>query len=191
MNFYFTTLSLFLMLSLGACSGTKKSSGDNFGPKYKDRMASADRALFHDDHNQRSPYEKQLGKGKKNKEVKMEAFKTRDFHSGKAFSGGDDKFKTAAFSQSDKTSNAANKTFSGADKQSALGNDEFKTSESRFSQQSNSNSDKLSPLGDDKFRTNNDREGTKAMENSKRPLIAPRNEDGYSEGDIRKLLNKS
>lgn len=191
MNFFPTTLSLTLLLSLCACSGSKKkTSGDDFGPKYKERMASAERALFRDDHSQRSPYEKQLGNDKKNKNVKKQAFKTGDFHSGKPFSGGDDKFKTGAYSQSDKTSNAANKTFSGAGKQSALGNDEFKTSESRFSQQSDSDNAKQSPLGDDTFRTKSDREGSKAMENSQRPYIAPRGEDGYSEGDIRKMLNK-
>lgn len=190
MNFSLPAISLVLMLSLCSCSGTKKTNKKEFGMSYKERMSSADRALFHDDHSQRSSFEKHLGSDKKKKDVKMQAFKTRDFHSGKAFSGADDKFKTSNYNQSDKKSNVADKAFSGAGKQSSLGNDDYKTSESRFSHQSNSNNNKVSSLGDDEFRAKNDLEGTKAMEKSKRPFIEPRGEEGYSESAIHKLLNK-
>lgn len=191
MNFSPLAITLALVLTLCSCSATKEGSKNEFGPTYKQRMSAADRALFRDDHSQRSSFEKQLGNSKNNKEVKTNAFKTRDFNSGKTFYEGDDKFKTNAFNQAGKTSKIADKTFHGGDKQSSLGNDEYKTSQSRFDNQGNNISNKTSPLSDDRFRTNSNREGTKALENSKRPLIVPRGEEGYSEGDISKLLNKS
>lgn len=174
-------LCVTLSLAFLGCASKKKKSEK--GSAYKDRVFS------NWDNSNRSSFEKQAGIGKK-KDVKTNAFKTRDFKSGKTFSEGDHHFKTGDFSQAGKKSSAADKTFQGGNKESSLGNDTFRTTQSRFDDQRNSNSNKISPLGNDTFRTGNNREGTKAIENSKTPLIESKSADDYSESFIRRILNK-
>lgn len=173
-------LCVILSLALSGCASKKKPEK---GSTYNDRVFS------NWDKSNRSSFEEQADIGKK-KNVKTNAFKTRDFKSGKTFSEGDHHFKTSTFSQAGKKSSAEDTTFRGGDKESSFGNDTFRTTQSRFDGQNNSNSNKISPLDNDTFRAGNNREGTKAIENSKRPLIESKNTDDYSESFIRKILNK-
>lgn len=179
-----------LLVCLLPCACASKNQGsetvgkrEKMGPTLAERTGKWDMG-------KRSNFEKSLGTAGANKDFKTSNFhRQKDFNTGSAFSGGNDRFNAKSFGQSDKSTHDRNKIFSGADDKSKLGNSTYKTGESRFSREETRDSDKTSSLDDDVFRTHDNRMGTKGLENSKRPVVEQRAPD-YTESQIRSLLNK-
>ncbi len=191
MNPILTVSILILVLTLCSCNATKSTpKRSEIGMTLEQRTSSTYKELLKNDNSKRSSFEKQAGIGKKDA-VKTNVYKTHDFNSGKSFSNADTQFKTSKYSQAGKTSNVADKAYAEGTKESGLGDNTFHTNQSRLDGQTHSDSTKMSQFGNDTIRTNSNREGTKAMEKNNRPLINGKTTDDYSEGDIRKILNKN
>lgn len=179
---------LLACLVVSACASKdgavkQQGSGGGGGSSMEQRMTKWDMS-------KRSHYERSLGTAKGNKGFKTSNFhRQKDFHTGEAFSGGDDRFNAGSFAQSDQPSRDRGKVFSGNDERSRLGETSYKTGESRFNREAARDGDKESSQADDVFRTFDNRTGTRARENSQRPVIEDKPGD-YTEGQIRSLLNK-
>lgn len=177
--------ALLLPLLPCACASKNKDQKgrEKMGPSMSERMSKWDMS-------KRSNFEKSLGTAGSNKDFKTSNFhRQKDFNTGSAFSGADDKFNAKGFAQSDKPAKDREKVFSGANDRSNIGNATYKTSESRFTREAVRDSEKTSSMDDDTYKTHDNRMGTKGLENSKRPLIQDRQPD-YTESQIRNLLNK-
>ena len=126
------------------------------------------------------------------KSVKTSQFKSSEYHAKKKFFAGKDKekYKAGLFSQAKKTSNAGDKTFSGADDKSKLGDSTFKTTQDSFGNKMSRNAGQTSSMANDKFNTSGNPAALKGTANAKRPLIMKDNVPGYSEDEVKKLLNK-
>jgi len=135
-----------------------------------------------------SPFQKEVYNASKN--VKTSKFKADEARGSKRFFGADDKFKTANFAQGHKASNAADRSFSGADDKSKMGNSTFKTKQDPLGEKVSSASNDTSRFADDVFNTRSNSGALKAASNVKRPLIQS-GEPGYSEEEVKKLLNKN
>jgi len=185
--------SLLLAIGLTSCSTfSSKNKLKTSTPKKDPSNQRLSERLGKWDQTRRSSFDKHRSVGGVDKN-----YKTKDFHRGKDYSGGKkefnsgkDGFKTREFAQASKESQVANKTFSGADDKSRMADDKFKTTESRFADQENRNADKRFSSEGDVFRTRENPTTKKAMESNHRPYIEQMKKKGYTEDEVKGLLNK-
>ena len=182
-------LVITLFASSCSSSGSSKKEGttrtDASGQRLAQRLGKWDTT-------KRSSFDKHRSAGETSKDYKTREFNQSKDYAGakKQFNSGKDGFKTKSFAQSNKKSRAADKTFAGAGKKNRMAGQKFETSESRFSNQANRDSDKRSSMEGDVFRTQENRETQKAMASNKRPYIEQTQKPGYTEDEVKGLLNK-
>jgi hypothetical protein len=174
---------LFLCLFLVSCSSTSKEETDN-GPRLAERLGKWDTT-------KRSSFEKQMKASGVDKDYKTAKFKEKEFSGNKVFNTGKkDGFKTKDFSQAEKQNRSAQQIFSGADDRNRMSDGAFKTQDSSFADKKSFSADKTSSMADDTFETRSDPVTRKALETSKRPYIEEFGKPGYTEDEVRGILNK-
>jgi len=178
-----------LLLTLAACSSSKDNNAENTRVK-KDEPRLAQR-LGNFDKTKRSSFDNHRSATGVSGDYKTGMFRRKEYKGKKEFNSGKDGFKTKNFAQSDKKSKVADKSFSGANDVSSMADDKFKTSESRFSGQESSSADKRFRMEDDVFRTREDPVAHKAQSTNRRPFIEQTQNPGYTENEVKGLLNKN
>lgn len=179
---------LVLMLLLASCASDekKRKTTDYSDLKLGSRIVKQTKDPF----SIKSPFQKEVFNASQT--VKTSQFKSTEYHAKKKFFAGKDKdkYKAGSFSQAKKASNAGDKTFSGADDKSKLGDSTFKTTQDPFGNKMSRSAGQTSSMADDKFNTSGNPAALKGTANGKRPLFMDNNVPGYSEDEVKKLLNK-
>jgi hypothetical protein len=176
-----------LMLLLASCvSGEKKSKTDYADLKFGSRIVKQTK---HPD-TIKSPFQNEVYHA--SHVVKTSEFKSSQYHAEKKFFAGKDKtkYKAGLFSQSKKTSPTGNKTYSGADEKSKLADDTYKTTQNSLGAKMSRSAGQTSSMADDKFNTKGNPAVMKETTNVKSPLFLNDSVPGYSEDQVKKLLNK-
>ena len=172
-------------LLLAACTGKEKKKADDYaGLKWEQRI----NRQIRNPESIKSPFTNEIFKA--SQAVRTGGYRTQDFQGGRSFTGADERYQTGAFTQAARTSKSAQGRFSGADDRSQLAQGTYTTTDSRFNGSINSNADKTSPLADSLFKTSANPVGSKAISNSKRPLIQDQGKPGYTEDEVRSILSK-
>jgi hypothetical protein len=137
----------------------------------------------------KSPFQKEVYNASRT--VKTSDFKASQYHAKKKFFAGKDKdqYKAGLFSQAKKKSPTGDKTYAGADEKSKLGEGTYKTTQDSFGEKMSRDAGRTSSLADDKFNTSGNPAALKGTGNVKRPLVM-KDVPGYSEDEVKKLLNK-
>jgi hypothetical protein len=170
---------------LASCASTKEPKDDYASLKWASRVSKQ----IKDPYSIKSPFQNDVYHASKT--VKTSGFKTEEFSGRKkGFFGSKSKYKAGTFAQADKSSNAASKTFAGADEKSNVSNTTYKTTESTFGSKMSKSDGQASPFADEKFNVRGNPAALQRTSNVKRPLIL-NDEAGYSEDQVKKLLNKS
>jgi hypothetical protein len=173
------------VLVLPSCASDKKTKTDYTDLNMGQRVVKQTK----DPYSIKSPFQKDVFKASET--VKTSGYKTGEYSGKKkGFFGRKDKFKAGSFAQADKSSQTGSKTFSGADEKSNLGGSTYKTPESRYGTQMNRSAGQASSFADDKYDSRGNPAALERTSNVKRPLIL-RGDAGYSEDEVKKLLNKS
>ena len=177
-------------VSLCACSssdsGSKKSSSET-GPKYAERSKKSNWSPKH-----RSTFEKQAQEAEKNKTVKAGSFHTgRNFHTNEVSSSTTDKkYKGKDFAQSDKKNSSFEKSYQGANEKNRMGSESFKTSESSMNDKKSSQSGREFSGSSQTFKTKDDTQAANAGKKPQEPKIIENRKPGYTEDEVRAMLNK-
>lgn len=175
-----------LLLASCASGGKEKKTTDYSDLKLGTRIVKQTK----DPYSIKSPFQKEVYNASKT--VKTSKFKSSEYHASKKFFAGKDKenYKAGLFSQGKKSSSTANKTYAGADDKSKMGAETFKTTEDAFGNKISRSASQTSSMADDKFNARENPAVMKQTSNSKAPLFLKDNVPGYSEDDVKKLLNK-
>ena len=174
-------ISVVVLLS---CASEKKTKTDYTDLSMGQRVVKQTK----DPYSIKSPFQKDVFKASET--VKTAGYKTGEFSGKKnGFFGRKDRFKAGTFSQANKSSRTGTKSFSGADEKSNMGGSTYKTTESGYGTQMNRSAGQASSFTDDKFDSRGNPAALERTSNVKRPLILK--DDGYSEDEVKKLLNKS
>jgi hypothetical protein len=172
-----------LLAALASCASHQKDSKSDYSDlKLGQRIVKQTK----DPYAIKSPFQTEVYNA--TRAVKTSGFKTSEYHGKKGFSSGKDDYKAGTFSQADKTNQAGSQKYNGANSENRWGSNAYKTTESGYTGKVNRNGSQVSPLGDTKFNTKGNPEALRNTSNVKRPLIQAG--DGYSEDDVKKLLNK-
>ena len=94
------------------------------------------------------------------------------------------------FSQAKKTSLTGDKAYAGADEKSKLGDETYKTTQDAFGNKVSRSASQTSSMADDKFNARGNPAVMKQTSNVKEPLFIKDKVPGYSEDEVKKLLNK-
>jgi hypothetical protein len=173
------------VLVLLSCASEKKTKTDYTDLSMGQRVVKQTK----DPYSIKSPFQKDVFNASET--VKTSGYKTGEFSGKKkGFFGRKDKFKAGTFSQADKSSRTGDKSFSGADDRSNMGGSTYKTTQSVYGTQINRNGGQASSFTDDKFDPRGNPAALERTSNVKRPLIL-KDDAGYSEDQVKKLLNKS
>jgi hypothetical protein len=141
----------------------------------------------------KSPFQKEVFNA--SHPVKTSEFKSSkdsQYHANKKFFAGKDKnkYKAGLFSQAKKTSPTGNRTYAGADEKSRMGDETYKTTQNAFGSKMSRSAGQTSSMADEKYSTKGNPAVMNETTNTKRPLFLNDSTPGYSEDDIKKLLNK-
>lgn len=179
-----TVALLPLLLVLASCASKEKTKTTDYSDlKLGQRIVKQTK----DPYAIKSPFQNDVYNASRS--VKTSGFKTGDYSGKKGFTSGRDDFKAGTFSQAGKSSSSGDKGFAGAGEKSKLGDSSFATTQNRDGSRASRSAGAASPLGDDQYRTRTNPEAMRGTSNVKRPAIL-RDEPGYSEDFIKKLLNK-
>lgn len=172
-----------LLILCSSCASKDKARTDYAGLKWEQRINKQ----MKDPQSISSPFQKEVFNASRS--VKTQDFRVGNYKGKKGFSGSDDRFRAGTFAQSDKASLAAGQTFSGADDKNRMGGSAFKTGQSQYDGKANRDSGRASFMADDTYKTAPEPTALKAASKAKRPLIQDQ-KPGYSEEEVRKILNK-
>jgi hypothetical protein len=173
------------ILVLASCASDERQKSDRTANRYSQRMEKQ----IKDPHSIKSPFQKDVFHASET--VKTSGYKTGEFSGKKkGFFGRKERFKAGTFSQADKSSHTGSKSFSGADDKSNLGGSTYKTTQTGYGTQMNRSAGEASSFTDDKFDPGGNPAALERTSNVKRPLIL-KDDAGYSEDQVKKLLNKS
>ena len=177
-----------VVLLLASCaSGEKKKKTTDYSDlKLGTRIVKQTK----DPYSIKSPFQKEVFNA--SKPVKTSQFKSSQYHASKKFFAGKDKenYKAGLFSQAKKTSPTGKKTYAGADEKSKLGDENYKTKENAFGSKMSRSASQNSSMADDKFNARGNPAVMKQTSNVKEPLFIKDKVPGYSEDEVKKLLNK-
>jgi hypothetical protein len=168
-----------------SCASPKEPKDDYASMKWASRVSKQ----IKDPYSIKSPFQNDVYHASKS--VKTSGFKTGEFAGEKkGFFGSKSKFKAGTFSQADKSSSAGNKTFSGAGEKNRMSDTTFTTTQSAFGTKMSRSNGQASPFAGENFNVRGNPSALENTTNVKRPLIL-NDEAGYSEDQVKKLLNKS
>jgi hypothetical protein len=124
--------------------------------------------------------------------VKTSKFRSSEYHAKKKFFAGKDKdkYKAGLFSQAKKASPTGGKTFAGADEKSKLGDNTYKTTQDALGNKMSRSDGQTSWMANDKFNARGNPAVMDRTTNVKSPLFLKDDAPGYTEEDVKKLLNK-
>jgi hypothetical protein len=173
------------VLLLASCASGKKGTKTDYSDlKLGSRIVKQTK----DPYSIKTPFQKEVYHASKT--VKTSEFKSSEYHAKKKFFGGKDKYKAGLFSQAKKKSPTGDKRYAGADEKSQLGDDTYKTTQNPLGAKMSRSAGQTSSLADDKFNTKGNPAVLKETAIVKRPLFMNDNVPGYSEDQVKKLLNK-
>ena len=174
--------------SSGSGSDSKKKSDSDTGPKYAQRSKISN---WGDKH--RSSFEKQAKDAEKTKSVRTGSFHTGSEYHAKNVAASqttDKKYHGKEFAQSDKKDNNFEKSFSGSHETNRMGTESYKTSESHFGDKKSHENGREFNGGSQVFKTKQDVQAADAGEKSQAPKIIKNQKPGYTEAEVRAMLNK-
>jgi hypothetical protein len=177
----------FLALLLASCASKEKRKKTDYSDlKLGSRIVKQTK----DPYSIKSPFQKEVYNA--SHVVKTSEFKSSEYHAKKKFFAGKDKdqYKAGLFSQAKKTSPTGNKTYAGADDKSKMADDTYKTSKNAFGTKMSRSEGQTASFADEKFNAKGNPAVMDKTTNVKTPLFLNDDVPGYSEEDVKKLLNK-
>jgi len=179
--------------SSGSSSGSASRSDShskedpNIGKRLAQRLSIKEWNTKH-----RSQFEKQAQEAEKNKSVKTGIFHTGgDYHTKTASSAmTDKKYHGKEFAQSDKKNGSFEKSFQGSGEKNHMASESYKTAESHFGDKKSHENGREFSGGSEVFKTKSDVQAANAGAKAKEPKIIENRKPGYTEEEVRAMLNK-
>lgn len=173
---------------LSACSSSGNSSSTSSG--------SSDKTLAERtgkwDMSKRSGFERTAKTVKTDKQFRTGSnYRTTSYKGKTQYNSGKKEIKEKSFSQANKKNRSQNESFSGANDRFSQRDTTFKTNQSRDDGRLSRDDSRVSSYSGDTYRTFDNRMGTRAMQTSERPYIQEMGNAGYTEDQVKGILNKN
>ncbi len=189
------SLALLAVLGVAACSSSKHPERSEYGLTYEERLNATDKIIRSSDYSMRSSFEKAIPKGSTGRKFQTPAYNTKEAAGLKPFSDAGSTYRSKEFAESDKKERTEAKRFGvkaarEKEEKSSLASRLFRTPDNRFEAKASREAGKTFGQGDKTFATRKDPDASKELEKDRKPLIIEDEKPSYSEGDVKRLLNK-